>query len=241
MEKKKFITLILSVALIFFLNNASYAQEDLNIKDPELLSDKEIIAAINTKAVSIETFKAEVAIQVEKAEGKSTTIAELIFKRPDKSNLKGTTYLVKGEEARSSEAIMVSDGGILWNYLPEIKRVMKLHITAESSPPIGNEVIDPFFGLEASTIIYKGIRQIEGKDYYAFEAKTKLADLIEKLPSAKLFFDIYTNLLYLKATYNDVTKDLSAITYKKIELNIPVSDEDFTLSLPSDVVIKDIY
>jgi outer membrane lipoprotein-sorting protein len=41
--------------------------------------------------------------------------------------------------------------------------------------------------------------------------------------------------------YNDVTGNSTSITYEEIELNMPLSDSDFSLSLPSDVMVQDIY
>jgi outer membrane lipoprotein-sorting protein len=154
----------LSFILVFFLNSCS-AQKDINIES------REIMSTINSKTTAIETFKAKFAIQVEKGGEESLTKGELIFKKPNKSNMKGSTIVARGRETRSIEQIMVSDGKILWQYMPALRMAMKLHITSKSSPPVGFEVVNPFFGVEPASIVYKGIEKIDEKEFYIYIEK----------------------------------------------------------------------
>ena len=129
----------------------------------------------------------------------------------------------------------------MWMYMPAIKKAMKLHLTLESSPPIGSEVVNPFFGVKKGSIVYKGIRGMEGKEVYVFEGETEGVEAASNRPFLQLIFNVSDNLLYQRAAYNETKTNAAVISYENIELNGPTSDSDFTLSLPSDVTAEDIY
>ena len=210
------------------------AEESLNIEG------KEIISKINNAASRIEGFKASIIMKMNKGAEASSTIGKVLFKKPNKSNMQGIISAGVDGELRNIEQIMISDGEIMWIYLPAIKKAMKLHLTLESSPPIGSEVVNPIFGSRESSIIYKGIEEREDKKFYIFDGETEGAETASNRPFLQLVFNVSDNLLYQKATYNETKTNIAVVSYDKIELNMPISNSDFTLSLPNDVIVEDI-
>jgi len=237
---RKISVISLLFILTLFTNMLFCAEENKNIQSKEESDANKIISDIKAKAATIETFKADVLIEEEENTGEKRLIKiEVIFKKPNKSNAK---LLKVSTAGKGDEQIIIVDGENFCVYMPAQKVVTKSRVTQtlKNLPPSPwSAIIDPFANLEISSVIYKGIEKINSKEVYLFEGRAKELDMHKEKPLIQLLFDVSNNLLHKKIVNYDILKRKASSTYI-IKLNIPVSDKDFTLNLPSDVKVQEM-
>lgn len=235
---KKIIVLALS-GVLFLFSFTSAQNEEGGDSQSQAGQDK-VIAAIKEKAESIDSFKADFNVQVAGEGEDSSTKGELIFKRPNKSILRGITIITLNDETKVMDQQMVSDGNILWHYIPETKTVMKLKLDENSPALAGDEIINPFLEIENGSLVYKGIENVSGNEFYSFEGKSANPDLEQEKILVKLLFYKDSYLLYRKVSYDQATGGAASRQYENISTGVEAEDSDFNFILPENVTVNDL-
>ncbi len=227
-----------AILLVFYMSLCSVVCG----QDPDKSAEADensagIISAINDKADSINTFKANVITTVTKGAEKTVTEAKIIFEKPGRSNMQGSTSaFINGTLVRKDiEQAIISNGEILWHYIPAMRMAAKVSLNANGSPPIGNELAAPFYGLDKNSLVFIGMDIADDQVCYVIEGERK--DFVR--PFKKMYFNVRTNLLCKQISRDIASTNVEEITYKGVDINVPVSDEDFTFVVPAGVQVRE--
>ena len=135
---------------------------------------EEIIARLETKAATVDSFQADLAMTIEMMGQKTVSRGRMIFEKPNKSWMEMDMNM----GFMTMRQITISDGKTTWAYQPEMNIVTKIDlekIAAEIGEEAGEQVMGdiskPFQGFQRESISCMGTEKMEGRKVYVFQGE----------------------------------------------------------------------
>jgi len=238
---KKIKTIGLLFILTFTFNNYVFAQEAT--KGDKVKEGKQIIAKLKSTGAAIDSFKANFTLEpVEKNKEKEITACEVIYKKPNKFKETSSQQSgILGSNNYVVQQILFSDGENLWFYLPSQQIAIKEKLSLTKLANLAGMIIDPFYEISKNSLVYKGIEEVDGEKLFIFEGrKLKNIPPEESEGSVRIAFDS-RNLLYKRIESYLPSGNTVTITCNKIELNVPILNEDLALKIPKEVLVQEVH
>jgi outer membrane lipoprotein-sorting protein len=223
------------------IESISSEKEEMALEKQEKLSVAEIIEKAQRAAEEIQSFKADIESYILKDNVPVILRANLIFMRPKSSRMEAELYRSKkwGEGSKLDQ-IMVANDKVLWQYMPQAKMAAKLYLTAESSPLIGSELINPFYSTEINSLTLSDGKMVNGERCYVLKGRTRGIEKDSGRDNVVLWIDTNDYLLR-KIKTNDESEDkVNSLSFVNIEKNITFDPQEFDFTPPDGTQIKEI-
>jgi outer membrane lipoprotein-sorting protein len=192
---------------------------------PNVLTVKKITRNIQDAFDGIQTYKADFRIAVEEGSRKSTMKGEVRYQKPER-------VLFSFDEPEGQ--MIYSDGRVMRIYLPDLRVVAEQRMGA-----VGQEVM--FAGSRSS--FYQLLRQyhfaynegdvrkVDGRKYHILHLTQK--NVYSGFRTIELW--VSENWLIVKAVGKTREGRSVTATFSDIRLNAPMTENEFSFSLPVDV------
>ncbi len=209
-------------------------------------STEQIIADLESKASTVTSYSADMAMTMSMMGQEMTTNGKYVFKTPDKIWME--TEIDMG--AMKMKQIFISDGKTAWAYQPTMKMVTKIDmekITAEmKGSGMGQkpgDISKPFQGFDKESISFDRTDTVGGEKVYVFKGTPK-SGYMQKLPvtisKMEMWIGADNGLAMKMAMFNEEGAEILTQTYSNIELNIEVDESRFEFTPPEGVKVMDM-
>lgn len=208
----------------------------------EGLTQDEVLAFIKDKSVNLKSYTADFTMKMVTKDGEVTSIGALAFKKPNKMRM---SMDLAGPVKESQ--IMISDGSIRWQYIPEKSVAFKIDMAKlkaagkKYADDTAQDISNPLDGLKEEEIVYKGEEDMQGERVFVIEGPlVAIAEGSDAGVSHKA--DIYIGTDGIVRRY--IIRDSSgAVAIEQIFSNIKkdpeIEDTRFIFSPPEGVEIVD--
>jgi len=209
-------------------------------------SAEQIMADLESKASTVTSYSADMAMTMSMMGQKMTTNGKYVFKTPNKIWME--TEMDMG--AMKMKQIYISNGKTAWAYQPTMKMVTKINmekITAEMKDSgMGQkpgDISKPFQGFDKESVSFDRTDTIGGEKVYVFKGTPQNMNM-DKMPFAISIMEMWIgadNGLAMKmAMFNEEGVEIMTQTYSNIELNIEVDESRFEFTPPEGVQVMDM-
>lgn len=173
----------------------------------------------------IETFQAEfVQTNYIEATGISQEfLGKLWLKRPEKFRM---------EVFSPDTQLFVSDGEIMWIYLPKTKQAIREELGETAMVPQPSRVLFQFS--EKYEIDFKGENKVKDKTYYLLDLTPK--EESPYLTGAKVWLSL-ESLHMERLVVADVQKNKMTLEFRQVKANLSLPESKFTFTPPDDVEV----
>ena len=206
---------------------------------------EELITKLEAKASTINSYRADLTMNMEMMGQKMVYTGNLSFKNPKKSRMEMNTKM----GAMEIQQIIISNGKTTWTYQPKMKMVQKIDmekIIAETGNDTGQKNGDPshpFQSLNRDSIVYIRTDKIDGQDVYIFQGIPQVpeTDKIPFIPSKlEIGLDANNGMLRKMVMFNKEGKEMMSQSYSNVQLNVDIPDSEFEFTPPEGVQVMDM-
>jgi len=204
----------------------------------------QILKEIKSAAANIHSYQVNYNLQIDKNGEKVSSIGNIKFREPDKFYME-----VELPDLDGMKQLFISNGDILWQYIPEMKMAAKLKLNeveeekASKYIDTKGDIRNPFGNMKKDSI--KFIKEIseDGRKIYVLEAEPKeevSEEAIVEISKAEIW--IYAEEGIPKKVFWYNAEDVSVIEqeFKDIQINVEIDENKFNFSPPADVKVIDI-
>jgi len=206
---------------------------------------EELMSKIQAKAKTINSYRADLTMNMEMMGQKIVYTGNLSFKKPHKSKME-----INGKIGpMDMKQIIISDGKMAWTYQPNMNMVQKIDLekiiaeTGDNSKQKNGDPSNPFQSLKRDSIIYIRTEKIDDKDVYLFQGVPEIQDTqdISLIPE-KVEIGIYADngMLSKMVMFNKEGKEMMSQVYSNIRLNLEIPDSEFEFTPPEGVQVMDM-
>ncbi len=173
----------------------------------------------------IETFQAEfIQTNYIEATGISQEFkGKLWLKRPEKFRM---------EVFSPDTQLFVSDGEIMWMYLPKANQAIREELKETEMIPQPSRVLFQFS--EKYEIDFKGENKVKDKTYYLLDLTPK--EESPYLTGAKVWLSL-ESLHMERLVVADVQKNKMTLEFRQVKANLSLPESKFTFTPPDDVEV----
>lgn len=206
---------------------------------------EELIAKLEAKAGKIESYRADMTMNMEMMGQKMVYTGNLSFKKPNKSRMQMNAKI----GAMDMQQTIVSNGKTTWSYQPNMKIAQKMDlekIIAETGNDTGQKNGDPsnpFQSLNRDSIAYVRTDKIDGKDVYIFQGIPQVTEA-ENVPfiPAKIEIGLSADngMLSKIVMFSNEGKEMMSQSYSNVQLDINIPDSQFEFTPPEGVQVMDM-
>ena len=207
---------------------------------------EELIAKLEAQAKTINSYSADLTMNMEVMGQKMVSTGKLLFKKPQKSRMDMTTKMGGMEISQST----VSDGKTTWTYQPQMNIVQKIDMEKILSET-GNDLTkqnngnlsDSLEGMIPGSISYIKTEKVNGEQTYVFEGKPKVSQMNNmpfSLEKMKLWLSVKDGMPRKVVIFDKDGKEIMTQEYSNIKINIDIPDSQFEFNPPEGVQVTDM-
>lgn len=206
---------------------------------------EELIAKLEAKASTINSYRADLTMNMEMMGQKMIYTGKLSFKKPNKSRMDMSTKM----GAMDIQQTIISDGKTVWTYQPNMKTVQKMDLekiiaeTGDDTRQKNGDPSNPFQSLNRDSIAYVRTDKIDGKDVYIFQGipqATEKKDMPFIPAKIEIGLSADNGMLSKMVMFNEEGKEMMSQSYSNVKVNINIPDSEFEFTPPEGVQVMDM-
>ncbi len=227
---KVFIVLIVTIFCFF---NIAISQPTID----------EVLKDIKKKAKLINNYKVDYILGITKDNKLVKSRGHIEFLNPDNFYME-----VQIADLDNAKQIFISDGNVLWQYMPDMKIATKLRLTNINEEMQENfekkgDIRNPFANMKSETIkLVKEVVKDDSKIYIIeAEPKNEVRDeSVVKISKAKIWINSENGIPEKVEWRNEIDETVIEQEFKNIKVNGTVDKDKFTFIPPADVKVMDL-
>ncbi|MBI5115450.1 outer membrane lipoprotein carrier protein LolA [Candidatus Poribacteria bacterium] len=249
---------VLAFVFVLVLASAAFAQTDSKTQ--------QMIDEVTQKAKAVNSYRADIKMEMAMQGEKMVSSGTMAFKRPDKVHMVTTMAMPSMPEmppgmpgmppgmSGGMKQEMYGSGDVLWNYMPasrmahkvDLAKVRKQYPQAPVAQP--EDPSRPFDAFLKDKIKFVEKKTVEGKSVYVFEgdisqAATRMSGgqmgPHESPSRIAVWLNSDTGLPNKMFVYDMSNKLMMTHAYTNYKINVPINDSEFLFAPPAGVQIMD--
>lgn len=206
---------------------------------------EELIAKMEAKATTINSYRADLTMNMEMMGQKMIYTGKIAFKKPNKSFMDMSTKI----GAMDMQQTIISDGKTTWTYQPKMKIAQKVDLekiiaeTGDNTRQKNGDPSNPFQSLNRDSVVYVRTENIDGKDVYVFQGiprATEKKDMPFMPAKIEIGLDADNGMIRKLVMLNDEGKETMSQSYSNVQLNMDIPDSEFEFTPAEGVQVMDM-